>query len=159
MTRQYEDELEAIDAFIELIERVSRSPYQRDRVLGAAKTQLSGAGLNALRLIARSSPIQVNEVARRLGVDQSTASRQIRPLEDAGLIERTADGNDRRVALLAATDEGLAVLDRVHRMRRDDIDTVLRGWTERDRAELAKLLDRFKESMLDPEARRPVTSP
>jgi DNA-binding MarR family transcriptional regulator len=151
--RPHEDELRTIDGFIELIESVARSPHQRERVLGTAGVRLSGAGLNALRLIARSGPIAVTDVARNLGVDQSTASRQIRPLEDAGLLHRTADTSDRRVAWLEVTDRGQAVLDRVHGLRRDDLALVLSDWSNEDRAHLARLLERFKDSMLETPAR------
>src|SRR5947209_17475824 len=130
MGRPYEDELRTIDAFIELVEMVARNPVQKHRVLGAVGTRLSGAGLNALRIIARSGPIPVTEVARLLGVDQSTASRQIKPLEDGGLVARTADDADRRVAWLAVTGDGQQVLDRIHRLRRDDLDHVLRAWSD-----------------------------
>src|SRR3954466_8882022 len=97
-----EDELRAIDDFIEYVETVARTPFQRDRALNAAGTRVSGPGLNALGLIIREGPLPVNEVARRMGVDQSTASRQIRPLEDAGLVARTADEADRRESPLRA---------------------------------------------------------
>ena len=154
MPRPHEDELRSIDEFIEYIETVARAPYQRDRALNAAGTHVSGAGLNALRLIAREGPLPVNEVARRMGVDQSTASRQIRPLEDGGLVARTADEADRRVAWLEATSDGRALLDRVHGLRRDDIEFVLGEWPARDRAQLARLLDKFKQSMLEAPNRR-----
>ena len=149
-----EDELRAIDEFIEYIETVARTPYQRDRALNAAGTRVSGAGLNALRLIIREGPLPVNEVARRMGVDQSTASRQIKPLEDSGLVARTADEADRRVAWLAATAEGRALVERVHGMRQADTEFVLAEWSARDRAQLARLLDKFKQSMQDAPRRR-----
>lgn len=149
-----DDDLRAIDAFLELIETVARTPYQKDRVLGAAKTRISGAGLNALRLVARSGPIAVTEVARQLGVDQSTASRQIKPLEDEGLLSRTADTADRRVAWLEITPGGREVLDRIHGLRRKDLDLVLGEWSPGDVEQLAELLDRFKQSMLDAPQRR-----
>ena len=153
-----EDQLRAIDEFIEFIETVARSPFQRERVLGAAKSRISGAGLNALRLIARNGPIAGTEVARQLGVDQSTASRQIRPLEEAGLISRSTDEADRRVAWLEATDAGRAVLDRIHGQRRADAELVLADWSADDVEALATLLDRFKHSMLDSTARRAEAS-
>jgi DNA-binding MarR family transcriptional regulator len=149
-----EDELRAIDEFIEYVETVARSPYQRDRALKAAGTRVSGAGLNTLRLIVREGPLPVNEVARRMGVDQSTASRQIRPLEDGGLVGRTEDEADRRVAWLVATADGLALVERVHGMRRDDIEFVFAEWPARDRAQLARLLDKLKQSMQDAPGRR-----
>jgi DNA-binding MarR family transcriptional regulator len=158
MAGPHEDELRSIDSFIEFIETVARSPFQRERVLGAAATRLSGAGLNALRIIARSGPVAGTEVARQLGVDQSTASRQIRPLEEASLVARTADDTDRRVAWLEVTDEGRAVLERIHRQRRDDVDFVLGDWSAKDRADLARLLERFKQSMLDAPAGRAEAS-
>ena len=154
MARFAEDDLRSIDSFIEFIETVARSPFQRERVLGAAAMKLSGAGLNALRLIARSGPIAGTEVARELGVDQSTASRQIRPLEDAGLVQRTADEADRRIGWLEVTDAGQAVLDRIHGQRRDDMKLVLDGWSPDEVEHLARLLDRFKQSMLDASAHR-----
>jgi DNA-binding MarR family transcriptional regulator len=144
-----EDQLRSIDEFIEFIETVARSPFQRERVLGAAKAKVSGAGLTALRLIARHGPIAGTDVAKRLGVDQSTASRQIRPLEDAGLISRSTDEVDRRVAWLEATDDGRQVLERIHGQRRTDAERVLEDWSADDVADLARLLDRFKQSMLD----------
>jgi DNA-binding MarR family transcriptional regulator len=148
VTRQ-DDELHAIDRFLELIESVARSPQQRERVLDAAGVPLSGAGLNALRLIARHGPLPVTEVARRLGVDQSTASRQIKPLEDGGLLDRTADDADRRVAWLAVTEDGRGVLARVHDLRRHDLALVLADWSARERSELARLLDRFRHDLID----------
>jgi DNA-binding MarR family transcriptional regulator len=149
-----DDDLRAIDSFLELIETVARNPHQKDRVLGAAKTRLSGAGLNALRLVARSGPIAVTDVARRLGVDQSTASRQIKPLEDAGLVSRTSDTADRRVAWLEVTDAGNEVLERIHGLRRADLELVLGDWNATELGRLATLLDRFKRSMLDAPQRR-----
>jgi DNA-binding MarR family transcriptional regulator len=153
-----DDELRTIDSFIEFIETVARSPFQRERVLDAAATKLSGAGLNALRLIARNGPIAGTDVARRLGVDQSTASRQIRPLEDAGLVARTTDEADRRVAWLEATDEGRAVLERIHGQRREDAERVLQDWSAKDVSELARLLARFQQSMMDTSASRAEAS-
>ncbi len=158
MARPTDDELRAIDSFIEFIETVARSPFQRERVLNAAATKLSGAGLTALRLIARDGPIAGTEVARRLGVDQSTASRQIRPLEDAGLIARTTDDADRRVAWLEVSDEGRAVLERIHGQRRADARLVLDDWPAKDVSELARLLQRFQHSMIDSSARRAEAS-
>jgi DNA-binding MarR family transcriptional regulator len=156
MGRFDDDELRAIDSFIEFIETVARSPYQRERVLDAAATKLSGAGLTALRLINRPGPIAGIDVARRLGVDQSTASRQIRPLEDAGLIARTTDEADRRVAWLEVTDEGRAVLERIHGQRRADAELVLRDWSSKDVRDLARLLARFQQSMTDTSSAAPA---
>ena len=62
------------------------------------------------------------------------------------------------MAWLEITDQGRAVLDRVHGMRRADLELVLADWSAEERADLARLLDRFKRSMLDAPARRVVAS-
>ena len=142
-------DLATINEFIELIESVARQPRQRERVLDAAGAPLSRAGLAALRIVDRHGPMPVTEVSRRLGVDQSTASRQIRPLEEANLLDREADPADRRVAWLQVTPAGVALLERVRALRLRDLEVVLRSWSRRDRAQLASLLDRFRSSMFN----------
>jgi len=42
-----------------------------------------------LSLLEREGPMGVSEVARRLGISKSTASRKLRKLADRGLIEKT----------------------------------------------------------------------
>ena len=141
------DPLTTIDGFIVFLESVARRPRQKHRVLDAAGTRLSGAGLHVLRVLHWAGSLPMSDLARRLEVDQSTLSRQVRPLEDDGLVERTAGEADKRVAVLRLSASGRKVLDRIHRLRRRDLEVVLAGWTDDDRAELARLLDRFRASM------------
>ena len=141
------DPLTSIDGFIAHIEGVARRPQQRQRVLDAAGFRLSGAGLHVLRVLHWEGPLAMNDLARSLGVDQSTLSRQVRPLEDEGLVDRSVDEQDKRVAVVAVSAAGRKVLDRIHRLRRRDLEVVLDGWDEHDRAELARLLDQFRSSM------------
>src|ERR1700761_455625 len=63
-------------------------------------------------LAASDSGLGVNEVARRLGVNASTASRLLATLQEAGLVERT-DGGPYRLGLklIALSDRVLAQLD------------------------------------------------
>src|SRR3954470_20130878 len=104
--------LHALYEFTELIAANVRSARQRERVMRAAKTPLTRAGLNALRIVERHAPVAVSEIARRLGVDQSTARRQLRPLEEQRLVTRAGDDQDRRVAWLSLTPKGQRVLER-----------------------------------------------
>jgi len=63
--------------------------------------------------VARSEDgLGVNELARRIGVNASTASRLLGTLEDAGFVERSADGPYRLgLKLLALSDRVLGQLD------------------------------------------------
>ena len=141
-------ELERIHEFTSLLIASTRSPRQRERLQRALGLSLSETNLGALRLVQRHGPIAVSEVARRLEVDLSNASRQLRALEDEGLVARTADPADRRVARVGITAAGKRVLDRARAIALNDYAVALDDWSARDRAQLAELLDRFREALL-----------
>ncbi len=109
---------------------------------------MSETNLGALRLIQRHGPIAVTEVARRLEIDQSNASRQVRALEEQDLVTRSVDPDDRRVARLAITPAGQRVLTRVQAVALNDYAVALEDWSAPDRAQLAELLERFRVSLL-----------
>jgi DNA-binding MarR family transcriptional regulator len=138
----------ALSELADLIAASARSPRQRERVLRAARVPLTGAGLVALRAVERHGPIAVSDVARRLELDQSTASRQIRPLEAEGLVTRSVDPADRRAARLAITPKGRRLLDRVREVPLNDYAVALGDWSAADRVTLAQLLDRLREGLL-----------
>lgn len=56
--------------------------------------------------IAKQKKPSMQQVAETLGIDITTFSRQIKTLENKGLIIKTADPGDRRVNLLSLTTEG-----------------------------------------------------
>jgi DNA-binding MarR family transcriptional regulator len=146
---QPDPDLQRIQDFADLVAASARSARQRERLVRAAGVPVTGASLDALRLVARHGPIAVSEVARRLGVDQSTASRQVRPLEERGLVVRSADPADARVARIAVSDEGRGVLARVREVWLQDFAVALSDWSPQDRRLLADLLERFRKALLE----------
>jgi DNA-binding MarR family transcriptional regulator len=146
---QPDPDLQRIQDFADLVAASARSARQRERVVRAAGVPVTGASLDALRLVARHGPIAVSEVARRLRVDQSTASRQVRPLEERGLVVRSADPADARVARLSVSDEGRGVLARVREVWLEDFDAALSDWSPQDRRLLGELLERFRKALLE----------
>jgi DNA-binding IclR family transcriptional regulator len=63
-------------------------------------------------LAASDGGARVNELARRIGVNPSTASRLLSTLQDGGLVERTSDGPYRLgLKLVALSDRVLGQLD------------------------------------------------
>ena len=141
-------DLERIHEFTALVIASTRSPRQRERLQRALGLSLSDTNLGVLRLVQRHGPVAVSEVARRLEVDLSNASRQLRALEDQGLVTRTADPADRRIARVAITAAGRRVLDRARAIALNDYAVALGDWSARDRALLAELLDRFRVALL-----------
>lgn len=140
--------LQAIHEFADLVVTSARSPAQRERLRAAAGVPVTVANITALRTIERHGPLPVTDLARRLGLDQSTASRQVRPLEEHGLVRRSPADGDRRVAHLAITRAGRSLLQRLRDVALNDYDVALAGWSPQDRAQLASLLDRFRRDLL-----------
>jgi DNA-binding MarR family transcriptional regulator len=144
-----------IEAFVNLVSAVERAPAYRGRLARAVSPPLPHSGISVLTIAERFGPLGVKEIAERLGVEQSTASRQIRPLEAAGLLARDPDPTDGRAVRLRITDAGRRARERVRQVWLADIAYVLRDWDEDDRVMLGDLLARFRESFLELADRRP----
>lgn len=108
-----------------------------------AKSRLPQAAVWLLARLAKTEPIRLSELAVALGVDTSTLTPRAQRLERDGLIVRKPDPRDRRAALLHVTRRGQATLSRVFKTRADMFDEILSGWTDRDRAQAAKVLTRL----------------
>jgi DNA-binding MarR family transcriptional regulator len=88
-------------------------------------------------------PRRAGALAEAVHSDPSTISRQVAHLVRLGLVERTADPEDGRATLLAATAEGQRVFEENRRVRLELIAEMLQGWSVEDRRKLAELLGRF----------------
>jgi DNA-binding MarR family transcriptional regulator len=64
---------------------------------------LTGAQIDLVRLVRRRAGISVTQAAAELRLAANTVSTLVRQLSDAGLLSRTADPSDRRVARLELT--------------------------------------------------------
>ncbi len=146
---------EGVDALLlrlheynELVAASARSAAQHERIVRAAALPLTGAGLSLLGLVARHGPIAVGGVARRVGVNASTASRQLRPLEELELILRDVDPADARIARLRVTRAGERALERARDVMLNDYRVALRDWSRADRDRLAELLEVLRDDLL-----------
>ncbi|ANY06705.1 MarR family winged helix-turn-helix transcriptional regulator [Pseudonocardia sp. HH130630-07] len=98
-------------------------------------------------------PQRATGIAATFHSDPSTISRQVSALVKAGLVERRADPGDGRASLLAATEDGVRVIETERRRRAHVIAEVLGGWDPADRVALTTLLDRFLDDYQTYEAR------
>ncbi|XXZ51401.1 MarR family transcriptional regulator [Streptomyces cavourensis] len=83
---------------------------------------------------------RATELAAYFGVGKATMSRQLRALEDLGLVAREPDPADGRAWLVRLTDEGLARFRSVRDARRGRYVRKLADWDRAEVAELARLL-------------------
>ncbi|MDG4864635.1 MarR family transcriptional regulator, partial [Streptomyces sp. T-3] len=70
--------------------------------------ELEPAAYGLLVRLEEAGPQRATELAGYIGVGKATMSRQLRALEELGLVARTPDPMDGRAALLRLTEEGRA---------------------------------------------------
>ena len=80
---------------------------RRMRQVGAELSPTQGA---ALATIDCHGPITPSELAKRERIQRPTATRVVARLEEAGLVQRTADPQDRRSSLLSTPPAGASLL-------------------------------------------------
>jgi DNA-binding MarR family transcriptional regulator len=122
---------------------------QRDEVLLAeAGLTLDPALFRLIVGIQRFGPIGVGELADRAGRDYTTVSRQVAKLADLGLVERRPSPTDRRVNEAVLTAAGRRATDALDAARYRLTSTAFSQWSDRDLAELDRLLRRYVDDLL-----------
>lgn len=108
------------------------------------------AGLARLRMLealaAASHPLSVSEIGEAIGVDQPRASRLVQQAVELDLVRREADPEDARRTRIALTDEGRSFAQSVRGERRAALGSALGGFTDDERAELARLLTKLADA-------------
>ncbi len=97
-------------------------------------------------LAAASTPLSVGQIGDAVGVDQPRASRLVQQAVEMGLVRREADPDDARRTRVALTEEGALLARRFRGARRDAVGTALAGFTDEERAELARLLAKLADA-------------
>ncbi|MDQ1566187.1 MAG: hypothetical protein QOF96_1067 [Actinomycetota bacterium] len=91
---------------------------------------------------------RLSDVAVGLKVAVPTVSRQVRQLEELGLVARTQDPIDGRAILLEVTPAGVDALQRMRTEWRTTVAEILESWPAKDREILGELLERFALELL-----------
>jgi DNA-binding MarR family transcriptional regulator len=128
---------------------------QTSRVLGRAANKDRATPVNLDQVAAVDAvdqgsvdaEVTVGDVAVRLGIDPSRASRVVAGAIGSGYLERYASQRDGRRICLRVTSAGREVIGHAHRARRDMIADLLTGWSAKDRADFARLLTRFTDAL------------
>jgi len=107
----------------------------------------TGARAFLLGHVDRLAPVRATEVADCTALDLSTVSRHLRGLEDAGLLVRSPDPDDRRASLLSVTDEGRAFVADAVRARTALLAAATADWPAADVAALSALMTRLAHDL------------
>lgn len=94
-----------------------------------------------------AGPLTVTELARAMGLDKSTVSRQLEPLRARGLVVESPGGQGRRTTELAITPAGREVCDRVDALQTAYWARVLAHLSPADRRALTASLEALRTAM------------
>lgn len=128
---------EDLDVAVRLRTAVTRLNRRlRQQSLGG----VSPAQASMLAMVDRLGCPTLGELARAEQVQPPTATRLVSQMEEAGLVSRTADATDRRVARVAVTTKGRKELERIRRLKTAYLVERLESLSSGDRAQAAQLV-------------------
>ena len=106
-----------------------------------AASALTGPRLSALSVIVFAGPVTLGELATAEQVKPPTMTRLVSALEEAGLVRRENDRNDKRVVRLRATAKGEQLLHAGRARRVKRLATSITELTAAEQITLTKAAD------------------
>jgi len=100
-----------------------------------------------LRVIAKHDSITQRDLGEHLLVSPAALTTMLQRIERQGLIERWPDENDQRLMRIKLTEQGRALQAELGNAHREYIDVAITPLSEKDRAELARLLGLMGDNM------------
>jgi DNA-binding MarR family transcriptional regulator len=91
--------------------------------------------------------MRVSDLAAKIDLDASTVSRQIKQLEDKGIVERATDPADGRASLVRLTSYGEEHMQATFRRRFLRIKNAIDPWTDLDKSHLTSFLNRLARDL------------
>jgi DNA-binding MarR family transcriptional regulator len=123
----------------------NRKMYARQAAAVGAVVARPGYAL--LRSIDEAGEISMGDLARECSMDPAATGRQVRSLENDGIVQRVSGSADGRVVVVRLTEEGRAVYARIVEVRTSHLAKVLEGWPDDERIELIRLVDRLVDDL------------
>ena len=136
---------------LSVVARLNRLATQR------VKMQLPFAQARLLSTIEDQDAARISDLAAFDHCSQPTMTMQVRRLEDAGLVSRTADPGDARAVLIRITPKGSKTLMQVRVDRGAAVDPYLERLEPEDRQTLADAVVVLRRLLEDATAPKPIT--
>ena len=137
----------AVEEAIADLFRMANDPSMRRARQRRSGTDLSATALEMLRRVDDLGPIAVSKASEVMGLSLASTSRTLAELERLGLLVRSGDPADGRVAKFDTSTKGRRTRQRFQRATQDDIAAVLSEWEPSEREQLAVLFVRLVDEM------------
>jgi DNA-binding MarR family transcriptional regulator len=109
MSDRKEEFAECMDCTCLALRKAARAVTQHyDRLLRPVGLRATQFGL--LVVLTQSGPVPMSRLADLMGMDRTSLTRNLRPLETKGQVSVSEDAEDRRVHVVAITSKGRAAL-------------------------------------------------
>jgi len=133
----------------EVLHALKRIMHLNRQLLSHTMAETGGHPAQAacLRVIARHESITQRDLGEELLVSPAALTTMLQRIERQGLIERWPDENDQRLMRIKLTAEGQKLKAKLGNAHRDYIDVAITPLSEKDRAELARLLGLMGDNM------------
>lgn len=125
------------------IRRGATAGAVRDIMYGVGGSALEPGQMDALDVIILEEGQRMGDLAERLRIDPSTATRAVQRLIKDGLVERTSGDTDARVVTVIPTEKGRRIHAEVAQRRRDMIVDIIAKFPPDEREKLADMLQHF----------------
>ena len=142
-----DQQLQAVRLRLTHLPRLLSSRRVHAGMAGAARVVLPQQAMSVLRALGDREPLPVGDLARAARMDTGAVSRQIRVLEDEGLVERRSSPQHGSIVLVVATPDGRAMAQRFERVRSAQLSRALIDWTPEERLQLGKLMLRLVDDL------------
>ncbi|MEX1023490.1 MAG: MarR family transcriptional regulator [Planctomycetota bacterium] len=115
-----------------------------------ATTDLAPFEYDVLSALRRAGPLSIKALCDAAQLTSGAMTHRLDRLEERGFVERGAHDYDRRMTMVRLSPTGRAAVDRIVGRRMDDANASLAALDEPERAELARLLRKWKSGLSAP---------
>jgi DNA-binding MarR family transcriptional regulator len=105
------------------------------------------SALAVLSAAAQRDNVRSSEIANALGLYQSSITRQVHNLEDAGHVTLVEDPADRRSCFIQITDSGRREFERLNQIGLERFAQFVDGWDAAEVRELTRLMSRLSDAV------------
>jgi len=125
-----------VEQVADLLLSLSRAKRWLSRLATDEPAPLGASGISALAQVVRNGPMRMSDLAARERITAPTLSRVIAGLVEHGYVERGADPQDARAAVLTATTAGEELVQGLRSRRTEELAARLGRLSSDDRAAL-----------------------